>query len=340
MRILIYGLNYAPEVTGIGKYTGEMAAWLSSRGHEVRIVCAPPYYPQWRIAEGYNWARYKVEVVDGIRVYRCPVWIPPRPSGVRRILHLGSFAISSSIVMLAQVGWRPDIILIIEPPIFCAPIAILTARLSGARAWLHIQDFELDAAFELGLIRVGWLRSIACYIERWLMRRFDLVSTISNRMFERLGVKGVPFSRRVLFANWVDANQIYPMIQPSSFRDELGIGLQGVVALYSGNMGQKQGLEIVIEAARSLSSESNVCFVMCGQGAAYSRLRAMAEGLANIIWIPLQPMERLNELLNLADIHLLPQSANAADLVIWRTNPGPARFPLMARVDQYPTAGK
>lgn len=53
MKILIHGINYAPELTGVGKYTAEMAVLLASRGHEVRVVCAPPYYPAWRVAKGY-----------------------------------------------------------------------------------------------------------------------------------------------------------------------------------------------------------------------------------------------------------------------------------------------
>ena len=60
---LIVGLNYAPELTGVGKYTAEMAEALVTEGHDVRVVCAPPYYPQWRIAEGFSAWRYRLEYV-------------------------------------------------------------------------------------------------------------------------------------------------------------------------------------------------------------------------------------------------------------------------------------
>jgi colanic acid biosynthesis glycosyl transferase WcaI len=316
VRILIHGINFPPELTGIGKYSGELAEKLSALGHEVHVVAAPPYYPQWHVSEGYSSWRFLREALNGVDVWRCPLWVPNQPSGLKRILHLASFALFSLPVMLLQVRWQPDVVLVVEPPLFCAPIAALTARLSRGRAWLHVQDFEVDAAFDLGLLQSQRLRRVVLAVERWVMRRFDKVSTISGRMLQRLEAKGVTDSQRVSFPNWVDTDLIYPMNHPSPFRDELGIGPQDVVALYSGNMGQKQGLEIVIEAARILASENNVRFVLCGQGAAYARLREMAEGLANIIWIPLQPMERLNELLNLADIHLLPQSADAADLVM------------------------
>jgi colanic acid biosynthesis glycosyl transferase WcaI len=60
MKILLYGINFAPELTGIGKYTGEMATWLVAQGHQVRLVTAPPYYPAWAVSPGYSgraWAK-------------------------------------------------------------------------------------------------------------------------------------------------------------------------------------------------------------------------------------------------------------------------------------------
>ncbi len=74
MRILILTLNYLPELTGIGKYNGEMADWLAARGHKVRVVAAPPYYPQWRVSQGYSSWRYRRESLGGVDVWRCPLW--------------------------------------------------------------------------------------------------------------------------------------------------------------------------------------------------------------------------------------------------------------------------
>ena len=101
LRILIYSTNYAPEVTSTGKYIGEMGEWLAKRDHQVRVVTTPPYYPAWQVAEGYsNWA-YRREQVAGTDVWRCPLWVPSRPSGTKRLFHLTSFAASSLPVMLA-----------------------------------------------------------------------------------------------------------------------------------------------------------------------------------------------------------------------------------------------
>lgn len=336
MKIVIYSINYAPELTGIGKYTGEMTSWFLSQGHDVKVVTAPPYYPKWKVSADYSSYKYRkeatnnplpnnqytrnIEARDSIVgkgvVYRCPLWVPAKPSGLKRIIHLASFAISSLPVMLIQSFWRPDVVIVIEPPLFCSGAAVLTACLSSSKTILHVQDFEVDAAFDMGLIRSHWLRRIVLKIERWLMRRFDKISTISCRMLQRLESKGVRDDKRMLFPNWVDTGLIYPMDTTSTFRNEIGLAQNDVVLLYSGNMGQKQGLELIIESARKLESDAHVKFVMCGQGAAYESLRNMAYGLKNIVWLPLQPFEKLNELLNMADIHLLPQRADAADLVM------------------------
>lgn len=315
LRILVYGLNYAPELTGIGKYTGELCTWLAQRGHAVRVITAPPYYPAWRIDAAYAGRRWHRERYEGVDVWRCPLWVPEKPSGLKRVLHLLSFAATSSPLLATQAGWRPDVVLAIEPTLACALPAWMVARATGARAWLHVQDFEVDAAFSLGLLPKR-LRPAVMAFERQLMRRFDRVSTISEKMYELLAAKSVPPDRRVLFPNWVDCRAIYPRGAASEFRAQLNIPPESFVALYAGNMGEKQGLEVLIDAAHELRNDRGLTFVLCGEGAARARLQEKAQGLDNIRWLPLQPFARLNDLLNLADVHVLPQRADAADLVM------------------------
>jgi colanic acid biosynthesis glycosyl transferase WcaI len=324
MRILINGINFSPELTGIGKYSGEMAEWLAARGHEVRVVTSPPYYPEWRVAKGYQAWRYKREFASGkgndkggkLVVWRCPLWVPAHPSGLKRLIHLASFALSSLPVMLCQILWKPDVVMVIEPPLVCAPLTWLVAKLCGAKTWLHVQDFEVNAAFDLGILPSGRMRSVILRIESKLMQAFGRVSTISNNMLKTLHAKGVVKEKSILFPNWVDLNAIFPLEKISSFRAELGIAPTDIVALYSGNMGEKQGLEVVLDAARELERQTHIKFVLCGDGAARYRLIQAYGSLPNVMWLPLQPIERLNDLLNLAEVHLLPQRADIADLVM------------------------
>ena len=316
MRILMYGLNAPPEPVGIGKYTGEMARWLVERGHQVKIICAPPYYPEWRVSPGYSPWRYRRETIDGVELLRCPLWVPTQVTGVKRVLHLASFALSSAIPMLWQRRWHPDVIFAVEPPLFGAIPALLAARVSGARSWLHVQDFEIDAAFDLGLLGSERLRRLAFATESTLMRGFHRISTISEKMVERALAKTDGRGHCVLFPNWVDTEAIYPLQRPSPYRAELGIPDDAIVLLYSGSMGAKQGLELILDAARALQGDPRYRFVMAGSGSAYQRLKQQAADLTNMRWLPLQPSEKLNAFLNVADIHLLPQREDAADLVM------------------------
>ena len=316
-KLLVVALNYAPEPTGIGKYVGEMTEWLTSRGIEVRVVAAPPYYPAWSVSPGYSGRRYTRETVGGATVFRCPLWVPRKPRGITRLLHLLSFTLTSFPVVLWQaLMWRPDTVFVVEPSLGTAPVARLAAALCGARSWLHVQDFEVDAAFELGLLRSSMLRKTILFMERRLMRRFHHVSTISNAMNNRLIAKGVKPERTLSFPNWVDTRQIRPLDAHGRLRAELGIPQDTRVVLYSGNMGEKQGLEIILDIARNFAAEPDVLFLLCGDGAVRERIANAAAELANVRMIPLQPLSRLNELMNIADVHLLPQKQAAEDLVL------------------------
>jgi colanic acid biosynthesis glycosyl transferase WcaI len=315
VRILIYSANFAPEPTGIGKYSGEMAAWLVERGHEVRVVAAPPYYPAWKVDPGYKWPPFRRDQWRGVDVWRAPLWVPKSPSGLTRILHLLSFAITSFPVMIWQIAWRPDVVLTVAPAFMCAPAGALVARICRAKSWLHLQDFEVDVAFGLGLLKGRLLQRIVLRMERWMVRRFDIVSTISGRMIERLLTKGVNPQRTRYFPNWVDLARIRPVAR-RGYRAELGIPTESVVVLFSGTLGGKQGLMAIPEAAKLLAARRDIVFVVCGDGVMQPRLEAAAGELPNMRLMPLQPAGRLADLLGMADIHLLPQSPDAADLVL------------------------
>lgn len=318
MRLLIYGINYAPELTGVGKYTGEMAEAIAALGHEVRVVTAYPYYPAWKIEAGFSPWRYERETIKGVKVWRCPLWVPNRPSGLKRILHLASFAASSLPLSVWQgTSWRPDVVFVVEPTFLCVVGGLLASTLGSGKAWLHIQDFEIDAAFELGILpSSGLTRKLITALERWLMERYDCVSTISDRMVERLKTKGVQVAKSVYFPNWVDTKTIHPLQGTNPLRQELA-SPDTFVALYSGSMAEKQGLEILIAVANLLAADyPKILFVLCGRGAAKKRLVELSKDLPNVRFLDLQPAERLNDLLNLANVHLLPQVSNAADLVM------------------------
>ena len=321
MRILVYGINYSPELTGIGKYTGEMVEWMAREGHDVRVITAPPYYPQWKVGERYSAWRYRREEGDAT-VWRCPLYVPKQPSTLKRLLHLGSFALSSFFPLMAQRRWKPDRIIGVVPTLFCTPGMRLLGKLSGARTLLHIQDYEVDAMLGLGLAgngKTGKVAQLATAFERSGLHNVDNVSTISRSMMNKAQAKGVAAEKVIFFPNWSEVARFQNVNDDEviSLRQQLGLPDDKKIILYSGNIGEKQGLENVIAAAEQLR-EQPLVFAIVGQGGGKARLEKMARerGLRNVLFFPLQPYEALPALLKMGDCHLVVQKRGAADAVL------------------------
>lgn len=321
MKILVYGINYSPELTGIGKYTGEMVEWMARQGHDVRVITAPPYYPEWKVGERYSAWRYRREE-GAATVWRCPLYVPKQPSTIKRLVHLGSFALSSFFPLLAQRRWKPDRIIGVVPTLFCTPGMRLLAKLSGARTLLHIQDYEVDAMLGLGMAgkgKGGKVAKLASAFERSGLLGVDNVSTISRSMMNKAREKGVAEERVIFFPNWSEVARFRDVSESevAQLRASLGLPDDKRIILYSGNIGEKQGLESVIEAAARLRAEPWQ-FVIVGQGGGKARLEKLVRerGLDNVTFFPLQPYEALPALLKMGDCHLVIQKRGAADAVL------------------------
>jgi colanic acid biosynthesis glycosyl transferase WcaI len=322
MKILVYTLNFSPEITGIGKYCGEMVEWLSQNNHEVRVITAYPYYPRWKVLNGYSSKLWSLEKIDGIKIFRCPLWVPKTPSGFKRLIHLFSFALTSFPILFFHLFWRPSIIFITEPPFFCTPSAILFSKLARCKSWLHVQDFEIDAAFEAKILQGNFAKSIALTFEKVAFKQFDVISTLSGQMLRRLKHKGCDEDKTFLMPNWVNLMCFdRDMGKSFNFRKFLSIPSRDILALYSGSMGAKQGLEILAEVA-SLSEKNgkvdgkSIHFLFCGDGPGKGALLEACVNLRYVHFLDLQPSDRFPALLSSADIHLLPQIDGVGDLVL------------------------
>lgn len=321
MKIIVYGLNYSPELTGIGKYTGEMVEWMVHQGHDVRVITAPPYYPEWSVGEGYSAWKYYREKGE-IPIWRCPLYIPKKLSMLRRILHLSSFALSSIFPLLAQRNWKPDLIIGVMPTLFCIPGIRILAKLTGARTLLHIQDYEVDAMIGLrfqGKRKTGLIARLASAFERSGLLGVDYVSTISHAMMRKAHEKGVSKEKVIFFPNWSELSRFRQvrMMDVEKIRRKLNFPLDKKIILYSGNIGEKQGMDIIIEAA-ARTTDLPWIFIIVGEGGGKSRIEKMVSDrkIKNVKFYPLQPYESLPALLKLADSHLVIQRRGAADAVL------------------------
>jgi colanic acid biosynthesis glycosyl transferase WcaI len=321
-RILLLGGNYFPEPTGIGKYNGEMMEWLASQGHECAVITTYPYYPFWKAQDPYTKSSYrytKEETVyndSKLKVYRCPHYIPKNPSAVNRMTSDLSFFISAFFPLFGLLfRKRYDYVITVVPFFKMGLLALLYKWIKGAKFVYHIQDLQIDAAKELKMINSEMLFRMMFRVEKYILCKADFVSSISDGMINKIKMKcGRPV---VFFPNWVDTQVFYPLANKNELKQQFGFSTSEKVVLYSGAIGNKQGLEAILFAARDIN-RPNVKFVICGSGPYKEILNNMRMDmkLENVVFLPLQPKEKLNEFLNMADVHLVLQKANANDLVM------------------------
>lgn len=316
LKIFLFSLNYAPEPTGTGPYSGGLATSLAERGHQVTVFASHPFYPDWKFDADRNSGWWQTEVLDGVTVHRCPIYLPKKFNALTRLIHYGSFALSCLLPAVFYASQRrPNIVVNVAPTLLSGPVALLSAKVSGAKSWLHMQDFEVEAGFATKQMdSQGLLARLAFKFEKLCINAFDRASSSSPEMCRKLATKGREPDTIYEFRNWSDIENIYPL-ENSSYRTEWGIKTQHV-ALYSGSIAQKQGIDMLIDVAKSLSARKDITFIICGNGPNRAMLEQAAIGTDNLLFRELQPKERLNELLNLATIHLLPQKADAADLLL------------------------
>lgn len=318
MKLQMLGINYAPENIGTAVYTTGLAQEMAKRRHDVVAITAQPYYPAWKVMQGWPRYGYRGEAdADGVRVVHCPLYVPRAPNAKNRLVHYASFAMTS----LPPMVWRaivdrPDVMFVVAPSLVSAVTGWAVARLTGAKLWLHIQDFEVEAAFATGAFsRESRIGRNAQKFERWLLQKFDRISTISDPMMAKLLEKGIHKDKIIELRNWANIARVSVIEGRSPLRDELGIATK-YVAYYSGNIAAKQGLEIIPNAARLLSNRDDLTFVICGEGSFLDELKAQSAGLTNVKFFPLQPLDKLSDALGMADVHLLPQIAGVAELVL------------------------
>lgn len=317
MKILVFGINYYPELIGIGKYTTEMCEWLSDHGNEVEVITGMPSYPNWKVFDGYNSRWWFTEIINGVKVHRSPLYVPKRVIGATRILHEISFGLSTLMFWLPRLFKRYDVIICIAPPLQLGLAGVIYKLFHKTLLIYHIQDLQLDAAKQLGLIRSNFILGVVEGLEKFILKHSHYVSTISDGMMRKINKKRIPIEKLVSFKNWIDTSFMAPAGPDTETRKMFDVGPSKKVILYSGNIGEKQGIEIIIEVAEALK-ESEAFFLIIGDGASKKKLQDLAQTkkLENVKFFPLQPVERLPGILNIADLHLVLQKKAAADLVM------------------------
>ncbi|MEM9925921.1 MAG: glycosyltransferase family 4 protein [Cyanobacteria bacterium P01_D01_bin.50] len=323
MQILIYSYNYHPEPIGIAPLMTELAEGLVKRGHQVRVITGMPNYPQREIYEEYQGKWYVIEERNGVTIQRCYLRIKSKPNLIDRLLLELSFVFTS--FPQAMNGWRPDVILLTVPPLLVSLPATLLGWFYNCPVVLNVQDILPEAAIRTGLLTNRFMIRALEALEKFAYKKAHTISVIADGFVKNLINKNVPINKIVCVPNWVDVKFISPSLQKGKNWKNIHQLNDKFVVLYSGNIALTQGLETVIETAALLCHIPEIHFVIAGESKALKRLKkyCLACGADNVLLLPLEPREKLPEMLAAADIGLVVQKRNVISFNM------PSKIPLL-----------
>ena len=315
MRILVLGINYYPERTSVAPFTTGLSEYLAAQGHDVRVVTAFPYYPEWRIWKEYRGRLTQQETIKGVEIRRIRHFIPWRASALlQRLLHDFSFTLAAFCAGLA--AGECDVVYCSCPPPALALAAWAISRLRNVPYAIKLTDLASDAALATGILREGALVRAARAIERFAYRHAAAVVCLCGAFRERLTRDGLPADRLAVIPDWGDTEAVRPIVADGSFRRTHDIGSEQFVLLHTGNMGKKQDLLNVIRAAEQTRDDANLAWVIVGEGEERHLLENACRSLPNLHLLPLQPTASLCQMYADADVLILNQKAAVKDAVI------------------------
>jgi len=310
-KITIIGINYYPEDSAIGLYTTQKAEYLVNKGFDVTVITGFPYYPQWKIREDYKRKPYLLkETINGVNILRSKQYVPQNPTFLKRIIHIISFTFGN-FINLFKVS-KPDIVISIVPFTTSVLLGWFLKIKYKSKLWVHIQDFEFDAALDSGLLKRNTKRIFKglLWVEKKLLAKSDVASTISHGMINKLKHKtDVP---TYYLTNWVDVslfdnteNKRHPYLKSNKFK-----------ILYSGNIGAKQDWNFFFQFINELNNLEDIEVIIVGEGAEKQKVISSTKQFNFVKHFNLVPFEELTDLLCSADLHILFQKVDVIDTVM------------------------
>jgi colanic acid biosynthesis glycosyl transferase WcaI len=324
LRILILGLNYAPEPTGIAPYTASLAKGLVQHGHSVTVKTTHPHYPEWRIREGYGlWSQR--ETLSGVGVHRLRHFVPRNPSNFTRVISELSFGLRT---IFGRWG-RPDVVLLVSPALFASSLASFRLRFLAPRVpfVVWVQDLYGLGVTETGT-GGGRAARVISEVESALLRSATGVAVIHDRFAAHISENLRVESERIrVVRNWTHLEDL-DLPPRLKTREKYNWSPDETIALHAGNMGVKQGLENLVAAAKAADERGErVRFVLLGKGNQREVIRAAAAGIRNIQFI--DPLPDLEYQATMA----------AADVLIVNEKPGVAEMAVPSKLTSYFSTG-
>jgi colanic acid biosynthesis glycosyl transferase WcaI len=314
VRILILSINYWPEETGIGAFTTYRAEYLASAGHDVTVCTTFPYYPEWKVAPEYKGRLLSSEERNGVRILRIYSYVPNPVTSLKRVVHEASF-VAASLLRSAALK-RPDVVLVTSPPLGLAMSAFLLKRLWRIPYVFDVMDLQPDAAADLGMLP-AWILRLMYRVESAAYRHAALVSTLTKGLRGRIVEKGVAAEKVVLFEPRADESLLdIGYDEGAAFRQRYGLDGKFIVS-HSGNLGIKQGLDVILDAAAMSREDASLLFLLVGDGSAREEIerRAAELKLENLRFLPVLAWHDFRGLLAASDVCLVTQRKSVSDIV-------------------------
>lgn len=310
-KVLVSSINFYPDHAGIAVYSTDFPKYLAEQGDEVTVVTAFPYYPKWEKRKEDKGRLFASETWEGCKVLRGYLYVPRRASAMKRLIHEATFCMFAACNFF-RAG-RQDEIVLFTPPFFLGFVGVFFKVLWRSKLVINIQDLPLDAALALGMVKKGFFAKTLQRLEAWIYRRADQVATISPVMLDNVLEKGVSRDRAILVPNWIDVKRASEKAEKGLFAAKHPEGRGKFVTAYAGNLGIKQGLDLLIELARSVSADERYHFYLIGDGADRDRLVEMAKGLRNVTFLPFMNSENYLAMLRDVDLIFVAQRSGAGN---------------------------
>ncbi len=306
MHVWFLSHNFPPESNALATRTYEHAREWAREGHSFDIVTDVPHFPEGRVYHPFR-NLFQRETVDGISVYRVPVYPAENQRRIRRTLSFISFMLSC-ILFSPFIKKKPTLVVASSPQIFTAFGGYILSRLFRVPFVMEVRDLWPQSISAVGAMKKSFLLNTVDYLVQHLYQHASAIVALTMSFKAEIVAQGVDEKKIFYVPNGISEDYLESSLPAQDLNDlrlEHGLADKFVVS-YLGTIGMAHGLDTIIQAAQ-LTTDPRVQFLIIGEGAHRRELAARLSelNLANITLLPKQPRSTIRSFLELSDVSLV-----------------------------------
>ncbi len=306
MNFLIITQYFPPETGAPQNRLLQLAKRLQKNGVNVVILTAMPNYPQMSVYQGYRRKFYCYEEIEGIPVHRCWIYAGSSKAIIPRLVNYFSFVKTSFLVGLFKID-RQDFVMCESPPLFLGISAWLLTKIKRAKLIFNVSDLWPESAEKLGLVTNSFLLKLSTLLEEFLYRHSIIVTGQTQGIVKNISGR-FPAKRVFWLKNGVDIDELASIPVDLTWRAKNGFNDNDFLLLYAGIHGHAQGLEVILNAAKMVESQTHIKFILIGSGPTRDKLIAMKTemNLTNVFFLDNRPKNEVVPVIHASDAALIP----------------------------------